>query len=70
MLETRAALERRSFCTGVLFSRKRHKNFGDVILLLYKGEKLAEYHNDPRIALIANCFEQLPSPRMARNKKY
>lgn len=70
MLETRAALEREEASVqALLFSRKRHKNFGDVILLLYKGEKLAEYHNDPRIALIANCFEQLSSPRMARNKK-
>lgn len=70
MLQTRAALEREEASVqALLFSRMRHKNFGDVILLLYKGEKLAEYHNDPRIALISKCFEQLSSPRMAKDKK-
>jgi hypothetical protein len=70
MLHTKAALEREEASVqALLFSRKRHKNFGDVILLLYKGVKLAEYHNDPRIALISKCFEQLSSPRMAGDKK-
>lgn len=69
-MQTKAALEKEEASVqALLFSRKRHKNFGDVILLLYKGEKLAEYHNDPRIALISKCFEQLSSPRRAKDKK-
>ena len=69
-LQEKAALVRdKASMQALLFSRMRHKNFGDVILLLYKGDKLAEYHNDPRIALISQCFEQLSSPRRAKYKK-
>jgi hypothetical protein len=69
-LQTKATLEREEASVeALLFSKKRHKNFEDVILLLYKGEKLTEYHSDPRIALISKCFEQLYSSRFAKDKK-
>lgn len=70
MLHTKAALEReKASAQALLFSRKRHKNFSEVIRMLYKGERLEEYHNDPRIALLCKCFGQFNSTRFAKSRK-